>query len=512
MAKTVLMVRVSTKKQDFTYQEKELREFALADGRENDFRIIESKESGRKRFYDEDNREVYRQGIREFYEYCENHDVEYVYFYDVDRITRRSVVTHNLMDFCINNHINLIVKRGNLRLLNDDGKVNYIAKSMIALLAEQAEQEMEIKFDRMRRTRNGNAEIGKASKIKPMYGYMVVNGHYAVNEAEAAVVRMIFSLCADGMTATKIGETISLETGETFSKERVKRLLRNTEYYGESQPSRKWGIVRRYPPIITEDEFRAARDSSGKRQSQPRTDGTVYFAQGLLRSTEGKLYCIRHGRNTYKRKDDDHNSMKEINCNYLDSLLWHVANHMQAAMDARDIQTAMNNAQASIDSNTALLNLIPSKEKKVRERLDKAALNNTMGYLSDALFHKAVKKLNNELDEISKERISLENAIAQQKKVLKSLNTQSGTAAKVRRILNNEISNNSLTDLEKKEIIERQIINVTAVKVSPKQSLITIEGALRTERYMYYSLREFKFYCINDDGSESLELVPILTK
>jgi len=53
---------------------------------------------------------------------------------------------------------------------------------------------------------------------------------------------------------------------------------------------------------------------------------------------------------------------------------------------------------------------------------------------------------------------------------------------------------------------------VTAVKVSPKQSLITIEGALRTERYMYYALKEFKFYTINDDGTESLELVPILSK
>jgi len=161
------------------------------------------------------------------------------------------------------------------------------------------------------------------------------------------------------------------------------------------------------------------------------------------------LYCIRHGRNTYKRNDDDQKSMKEINCNYLDSLLWHAANHMQAAMDAKDIETAMNNAQASIDTNTALLNLIPSKEKKVRERLDKAALNNTMGYLSDTLFHKAVKKLNAELDDIAKERLSLENAIAQQKKVLKSLNTQSGTAAKVRRILDNEMNNNSLTDAEK---------------------------------------------------------------
>lgn len=512
MATTVLMVRVSTEKQDFTYQEKELREFALADGRENDFHIIESKESGRKRFFDEDNREVYRQGIREFYEYCENHEVEYVYFYDVDRITRRSVVTHNLMDFCINNKINLIIKRGNLRLLDENGKVNYIAKSMIALLAENAEQEMEVKFDRMRRTRNGNAEIGKASKIKPMYGYRVVDGHYSINESEAAVVRRIFSLCAEGMTATKIGETITLETGETFSKERVKRLLRNTEYYGQSQPSIKWGIVRRYPPIITEDEFKAARDSSAKRQSQPRADGTVYFAQGLLRSTQGKLYCIRHGRNTYKRHDDDQKSMKEINCIYLDSLLWHVANSMQATMDAKDLQTAINNAQSSIDNNSALLSLIPSKEKKVRERLDKAALNNTMGYLSDTLFHKAVKKLNAELDDITKERLSLEKAIAQQKKVLKSLNTQSGTAAKVRRILDNEMNNNSLTDAEKKEIIDRQIMNVTAVKVATKQSLITIEGITKTYKYMYYSLREFKFYSVDDDGTESLELVPILSK
>lgn len=512
MAKSVLMVRVSTEKQDFTYQQKELLEFALRDGvKESDIHIIATKESARKKYIDADGHEEERKGLKEFYAYCQTHDVAAVYFWAVDRISRRQLPMQRLIEFCVENKVNLIVKNG-IRLLDDDGKVNTIHRSNLTFMAQLAQDEMDVVFEKAKRSRKGNAEIGKASKIKPMYGYMVVNGHYAVNEAEAAVVRRIFSLCAEGMTATKIGETISLETGDTFSKERIKRLLRNTEYYGESQPSRQWGIVRRYPPIITEDEFRAARDSSGKRQSQPRTDGTVYFAQGLLRSTQGKLYCIRHGRNTYKRHDDDQKSMKEINCNYLDSLLWHVANHMQAAMDAKDIETAMSNAQTSIDSNTALLNLIPSKQKKVRERLDKAALNNTMGYLSDTLFQKAVKKLNNELDDILKEKLSLENAIAQQKKVLKSLNTQSGTAAKVRRILNNEISNNSLTDLEKKEIIERQIINVTAVKVSPKQSLITIEGALRTERYMYYSLREFKFYCINEDGSESLELVPILTK
>lgn len=506
------MVRVSTEKQDYTYQEKELREFAIADGRENDFHIIESKESGRKRFFDEDKREIYRQGLMEFFEYCENHEVEYVYFYDVDRITRRSVVTHNLMDFCINNHINLVVKRGNLRLLDDDGKVNYVAKSMIAFLAENAEQEMVIKFDRMRRSKKGNAEIGKASKIKPMYGYCVVNGHYAINESEAEVVRRIFTLCAEGMTTTKIGETISLETGETFSKERVKRILRNTEYYGQSQPSRLWGIVRRYPPILTEEQFNAARDSRAVRQSKPRTEGTVFFGHGILRSTEGRLYCVRHGRNTYKRSDDDSKSMKEIRVDYLDSLLWHVANQMQATMDAKDIQTAMENAQNSIENNSGLLALIPSKEKKVRERLDKAALNNTMGYLSDELFHKAIKKLNDELDSISKERLSLENAIAQQRKVLKSLNTQASTAAKVRRILDNEISNNSLTDAEKKEIIDRQILNVTAERIATRQSLITIEGVTKTVRYMYYPQKDYKFYCVNDDGSESLELVPITRK
>lgn len=510
-AKTVLMVRVSTEKQDYTYQQRELKEYALRDGiNESDIHIIATKESARKKYLDADGHEEERKGLKDFYAYCESHEVASVYFWAVDRISRRQLPMQRLIEFCIENKINLVVMKLGLRLL-EDGRVNNGARMALTLTAEAAQQEMDGVFEKAKRSRKGNAEIGKASKIKPMYGYTVVDGHYAINEAEAEVVRRIFSLCAEGMTTTKIGELISLETGETFSKERVKRLLRNTEYYGESQPSRHWGIVRRYPPILTEEQFNAARNSSSVRQSKPRKEG-VFFGHGILRSTQGRLYSVRHGRNTYKRSDDDSKSMKEIKVDYLDSLLWHVANQMQATMDAKDIQTAITNAQTSIDNNSGLLALIPSREKKVRERLDKAALNNTMGYLSDELFHKAIKKLNDELDSISKERLSLENAIAQQRKVLKSLNTQVSTAAKVRRILDNEISNNSLTDAEKKDIIDRQILNVTAERIATRQSLITIEGVTKTVRYMYYPQKDYKFYSVNDDGGESLELVPITRK
>ena len=128
--KAILLVRVSTKKQDFDEQERELYQLALLDGYtdENIIPICE-KESGIK-LKEEERRELNR-----LKEEITKGGVACVYAWEVSRIGRKKKVIFSITEYLAEQGIQLVIKEPSIRLLNENGSINDGAETILTLFA-----------------------------------------------------------------------------------------------------------------------------------------------------------------------------------------------------------------------------------------------------------------------------------------------------------------------------------------------------------------------------------------
>ena len=97
------------------------------------------------------------------------------------------------------------------------------------------------------------------------FGYRMVLGEITVQPAEADLVRLIFHRYSTGATLgelTKIlcRQDISYDTGRTWNKNMVSRILEDGRYIGEKG----------YPALITPEQFRTAAENRMARSCPPR--------------------------------------------------------------------------------------------------------------------------------------------------------------------------------------------------------------------------------------------------
>ena len=79
------------------------------------------------------------------------------------------------------------------------------------------------------------------------FGYCVVNGGFAVNEIEAEAVRKIFAdyLCGKSLKAIAAEMKIPYNSGKTWNKNTISRILDNKKYTGENG----------CPRIVSDEDF-----------------------------------------------------------------------------------------------------------------------------------------------------------------------------------------------------------------------------------------------------------------
>ena len=146
MDKCILFVRVSTEKQSFDEQEKELYEMAVADGfAPQNIIAICTKESGIKLTEEE------RAGLTEMKQYVETDNIICVYAWEISRIARKKKILFSILEYLIERKIQLVIKEPFIKLLNPDGKINEASETMFTLFAQLAESEMRNKKARFAR-------------------------------------------------------------------------------------------------------------------------------------------------------------------------------------------------------------------------------------------------------------------------------------------------------------------------------------------------------------------------
>lgn len=375
--KIIALIRTSTEKQEVESQKRELIEYILKDGINEDDIIIVGQKGASAIKLDE----AYKRNLNIVYKHIDEGNISAVYAWHLDRIGRNEEVLMNFKYKLIDNKVQLVIKNPSLRLLDEDGSVNAGMEMAFSLFATMAKQEMETKAKRFERAKRRNAEQMKFNGGKVHFGYMVDDeGKIVVNEDEAALVRLIFDLYLSGDYSTtklaielqKRGYTIR---GKKVTLHFVTNMLKSTAFIGytiynkyEVIDGRKTGKIlytqkRIYPQIISEDKFNEvkARLTANIKGDITRQSKRVNLASKLIvcptcgrhwYASNRTYTCIGH---KYHGKDlqgvETCPNNEQISIEWLDVAAWYVAKSCEMDWILNFTESKAEEAQKQIEVN-----------------------------------------------------------------------------------------------------------------------------------------------------------------
>lgn len=173
-----------------------------------------------------------------------------------------------------------------------DGPEGVLIESLLEGLAEYYSRQLS---ENVRRGIEGNALKCRANGRK-LYGYDIVDGEYVINEGEAAIIRRMYGILADGGTATDVVHDlagVTTRTGAKWTVSGVCKTLRRPQYKGTY--SYAGHVVDGGMEAIVEPEtWERAVDRLGS-NGTPHTTTGVYLLSGKLEDMDGHKYVGMSG-------------------------------------------------------------------------------------------------------------------------------------------------------------------------------------------------------------------------
>lgn len=514
--KCILLVRVSTEKQDFDEQEKELYQLALNDGYsdENIIPICE-KESGIK-LSEED-----RHGLNRMKEVISQGDVSCVYAWEISRIARKKKIIFSITDYLVSHNIQLVIKEPYIKLLNPDGTINDGAETILTLFGQLAESEMRNKLARWKRTRVANSKSGVwngGASIR--YGYSIdKNNRFIINEEQAKVIRLMYEL----YTTTLLGQTHLqrelAKRGYNLSQDRIRRVLSFKGYTGEVVNSpyyekvngksvKRLGHDLQYPAIISSEIFQKAQEKKLTSNNEAHKGHNYYFARRLVKcpacghSYIGYKHCALYLCAAYKHDNKDiekcHNTLS-ININVLDTLLWDAASSEYISERAKNSADTKAGYLKQIQACQEIIDATEDKISKIQQKKKRLAITYADGLLDDKEYQKRRNLIDSEIKTVLIDKTTSEERISQLNKLLNSLEQVSYVDV-LRDMAEDAFSITDLkemceivhTFIEKVELKENQIkgkrtkyIKITAVSGEVYEYLSKYGGGHSREHNLY---------------------------
>ena len=479
MKKAILLVRVSTEKQNFDEQEKQLYNMAITDGfKDNEIIPIAEKESGIKLSEDE------RKGLNRLKEEISKGGVNTVYVWEVSRIGRKKKVIFSIVELLQQHKIQLVVKEPFIKLLNDDGSINDGAETILTLFAQMAESEMRNKQARWQRTRRANALKGKWNGGKNIkYGYSLdADNYYIINEYEANIVREIYHLYTDDSLSQRDIVKEYKSRGIVLSNDRVRRILQDKGYTGEEYTTTVYkngkrckGQTIKYPQIISKEQYEAVKNKRAKANITVARGENYYFGRQLITCPEcghsflpykvNSIYCC------LAYKHDNHDLAKcyntvTIGINALDTILWYDAkgeyiNYLNTAR-SKDKKQYTERIEVLRQKITQCENVISSASAK----MEKVADMYVEGVYSKEKYKTEIAKIKTSTAEEENNRITYQNEIAKINDLLENIGNEDVTDKYINSLaMANEIKNYK----EMYDIVHRFISSVELYFVEPLQ-------------------------------------------
>lgn len=168
-----------------------------------------------------------------------------------------------------------------------DGPEGVLVESLLEGLAEYYSRQLS---ENVRRGIEGNALKCRANGRR-LYGYDIVDGEYVINEREAAIIRRMYSVLADGGTATDVVRDlagVTTRTGARWTVSGVCKTLRRPQYKGTY--SYAGHVVDGGMQAIVEPETWERAVSRLGSNGTPHTTTGVYLLSGKLEDMDGHTY------------------------------------------------------------------------------------------------------------------------------------------------------------------------------------------------------------------------------
>ncbi len=471
--KAILLVRVSTKAQDFDEQEREIYDMAIKDGYSPESIIpICEKESGIKLAEEE------RAGLNKMKELIEeDSDINCVYCWEVSRIARRKKINFSVLDYLITHKIQLVVKNPSIRLFKDNGDIDEGAEMVFTLFSQMAESEMRTKIVRWKRTKDAKRREGTYVGGWVLFGYKVdeVTKKLVVNEEEAEIVKEIYSMYLSGehsyATIAKEMKERGVFSNVHSARLAVGKILKNTAYAG--LPSSDFDKTIKtdgnvYPPIVSLDmieKAKAINEVNAKALKKKHTE--VFFGKGILRCPDcGAVMRVRKDYLTYTCQNPECGNNNAYQANLIDAVLWYqglqnyVFNWQNTSEDdVEKIKSILIKLEKKFISN--------EKQKQfIIESLDRLEERIIFGKITTDKASKIEEKLNKDLEDIEKTKQQL-------------ISEKAAIEANLKALENDEIMNLNellkITDSEKRyEIIKDNVEKATIKRLNTQISRILI--------------------------------------
>ena len=377
MAKAILLIRVSSAGQSYEQQTKELKEFAVKDGyNENDLIIIETKESARKLSEEE------RLGLNEMKKFILNDpSIDCVYCREINRIGRRYDVLTSMKSFFVSNKIQLVTADNNRRLLDNNRELSLEGSIMFEVAVSLAVTEMRDKEIRFRQGKQKAVEEGRVVSGKVLFGYRVDEKTKKIEIDDerygntASIIEYIFDTYTSTSKSTK---AIYLElsrqgkypksTRDDVGANQIRRIIMNRAYSGgfnnNGDRNSKKVFNYHYPAIVSEERQAEAINKCTHAKNLPKyTQKHIYYAKSLVQCVCGHIMIGDSSRNAYKCPY----CRKNICLNHIDYVAWTSAVILKTDANWQDRTATREKYQAEIAKNEIVIENLNKRLEELDE-------------------------------------------------------------------------------------------------------------------------------------------------
>lgn len=306
MYKVISFTRVSSQQQNLESQNKEVHDAIIRHGySEDEILYVQQKESAIKLSMEE------RVSLQQMFNLIKQYNtIEYVFVYEISRLSRQPKMLYELRDFFIEHKVNLKSLKPELTLLDDDFKLSQTASIMFSIFASLSESEMMLKKERMARGREYKRAQGLYAGSPIAIGYKQDKDKIVIDEPNAALVRRIFTDYISGKSVRTLAKELQNEGWRKNTKfltlcQSILNILHREYYCGDKL----------HPAIITREQFEQAKQVAQSKTIY-RTSRTNALLKGLIYDKEsgylmssnmsnGQYYSRRYGHCTISMKAAD---------------------------------------------------------------------------------------------------------------------------------------------------------------------------------------------------------------
>lgn len=506
--KVILLIRVSSERQEYEAQTNELVQFANSFGyKDNDLILIQDKESAIKLSEEE------RQGLNKLKEAVnENPDnIDAVFCWEMSRLSRQPQILYKIRDFLLERKINLIVKEPFLKLLDDNKEPISTSLIQFGFFIALVENEMRDKKARFERGRKNKASQGKYTGGYIRYGYYIdpITKAYTINQDEAHIIRLVYNLYETGKYSqrTIVTELKSLGySNDVANIGKVQNILNSEEYAGETSKKK---LKISFPPIITLEQFEKCREISDSNNYKiNKSNTTIYYSQLLMQcSCCGKHLHPKRGANLYGCPDRSALSKYTLNTqidkcadnnyismNHIDSLLWHIATEWEALTIWSATEEQIERNIIKINEYQEKLDSIENRFDDLKKRRSRLGLSFADGMVDEDAYTKRKGVFNEEENSIIQDKLLYIREIDRLNKSNESINNSLTTLEQMNKLEPIEgfnkfidvtdylaaLKKNQLDvitdDKLRYELIRKQIEKVFVKKINERTKMLLVKG------------------------------------